>query len=106
MNNKIKKEVTGEILRKIEIKPNSNQRDLAHKLDISLGKINYCLKELKKRGLIKIKNFKNNPKKLNYKYLLTTKGVSYKSKMIFYFMRQKIKEYNDLKNEVKKIQDN
>ncbi|MGY9040743.1 MAG: MarR family EPS-associated transcriptional regulator, partial [Candidatus Pelagibacterales bacterium] len=66
------------------------------------GKLNYCLKELQKKGLIKIENFKKNPNKLNYLYLLTPKGISEKSEMTLNFMKRKMLEYNELKNELKK----
>ena len=46
-----------EILRKIEQNPNSSQRKLAEELGFSLGKLNYCLKALKNKGLVKIENF-------------------------------------------------
>ena len=81
--------------------PKTKQRDLAIQLGFSLGKLNYCIKALKKKGLIKIKNFKKNENKLNYVYLLTPKGISHKTKMAFFFMKQKIKEYEELKKEVK-----
>ena len=54
-----------ELLRKIQNNPNSSQRQLAKNLNFSLGKLNYCLKALKKKGLVKIDNFANNPNKLN-----------------------------------------
>ena len=57
------------LLRKIKEKPESSQRELASELNFSLGKLNYCLKALKKKGLVKIKNFKNNENKLNYIYI-------------------------------------
>lgn len=53
-------------LRKIKSKPNSSQRELAYELGFSLGKLNYCLKALKGKGLIKIKNFQKNPNKIGY----------------------------------------
>ena len=89
------------VLRKINSNPKTKQRDLANQLGFSLGKLNYCIKALKKKGLIKIKNFKKNENKLNYVYLLTPKGISHKTKMAFFFMKQKIKEYEELKKEVK-----
>jgi|TARA_B100001964_G_scaffold217791_1_gene258213 EPS-associated MarR family transcriptional regulator len=89
------------VLRKIQQKPESSQRELAEDLGFSLGKLNYCLKALKVKGLVKIKNFKKNPKKLNYIYILTPKGVSEKTKLTLNFMRRKIKEYDELKREVK-----
>ena len=70
-----------EILRKINKKPRSSQRELAQELGFSLGKLNYCLKELQKKGLIKIKNFKKNPNKINYLYVLTPEGLS-KTKLL------------------------
>jgi EPS-associated MarR family transcriptional regulator len=63
-----------EVLRKINIRSNITQRELANDLGFSLGKLNYCLRELKNKGLIKIENFKRNPNKINYIYILTPKG--------------------------------
>ena len=102
MNNYKSKNEEFELLRKIEVNSNSSQRNLAEQLGFSLGKLNYCLKALKKRGLVKIKNFKNNSEKSHYVYLLTPKGISYKSKMAYYFMKQKAKEFEELKKEVNK----
>ena len=61
------------VLRKIKSKPNYSQRELANELGFSLGKLNYCLKALKEKGLIKINNFQKNPNKLGYVYMLTQK---------------------------------
>jgi len=89
------------VLRKIQQKPESSQRELAEDLGFSLGKLNYCLKALKVKGLVKIKNFKKNPNKINYIYVLTPKGVSAKTKLTLNFMKRKMKEYDELKREVK-----
>ena len=91
------------LLRKIHKKPNANQRELASELNVSLGKLNYVLKELKKKGLVKINNFKNNPNKSGYLYLLTPKGISEKTKVTIKFMQRKMHEYEELKNELEKI---
>ena len=91
-----------ELLRKIEKKPNSTQRELAKELSFSLGKLNYCLKALKGKGLVKISNFKKNPNKLNYFYVLTPKGISEKTKLTINFMKRKMQEYDELKIELKK----
>jgi len=91
-----------EILRKIQKKPNSTQRELAEGLGFSLGKLNYCLKALKNKGLIKISNFKKNPNKINYFYVLTPKGISEKTKLTIDFMKRKMNEYDELKKELKK----
>ena len=89
------------VLRKIQQKPESSQRELAEDLGFSLGKLNYCLKALKVKGLVKIKNFKKNPNKINYIYVLTPKGVSEKTKLTLNFMKRKMREYDELKKEVK-----
>jgi len=89
-----------ELLRKIKSKPNSSQRELASDLGFSLGKLNYCLKALKEKGFIKIKNFQKNPNKIRYVYILTPKGISEKTKLTVNFMKRKIKEYDELKKEI------
>lgn len=89
-----------EILRKIKKNPHISQRLLAKELGFSLGKLNYCLKALKKKGILKIKNFTNNPNKINYIYLLTPKGIATKTKLTVEFMKRKAKEYDDLKKEI------
>ena len=90
------------LLRKIKNKPESTQRELAEELGFSLGKLNYCLNALKNKGLIKIRNFKKNPEKFNYIYVLTPKGISEKTKLTINFMKRKMKEYDELKKELKK----
>jgi EPS-associated MarR family transcriptional regulator len=90
------------LLRQIASDPNASQRKLANKLGFSLGKLNYCLKSLKMKGMIKIQNFKKNPKKMNYVYLLTPKGVSEKAKLTVNFMKLKMREYDQLKKEIEK----
>jgi len=90
------------VLRKINSKPKSTQRELAVELGFSLGKLNYCLKALKNKGLIKIKNFEKNPNKLNYIYVLTPRGISEKTKLTMNFMKRKMKEYDELKKEINK----
>ena len=88
------------LLRKISNKPKSSQRELAEELGFSLGKLNYCLKALKSKGLIKIRNFKKNPNKLNYIYILTPKGIAQKTKLTVNYMKLKMKEYDELKKEI------
>ena len=89
-----------EILRKIFKKPEVSQRQLATELGFSLGKLNYCLKELKHKGLVKIQNFKKNDKKINYLYVLTPQGISSKAKLTIIFMKRKMEEYDELKSEI------
>ena len=89
------------LLRKIKNKPESSQRELAEELGFSLGKLNYCLKALKNKGLVKINNFRQNPKKINYIYVLTPKGITQKTKLTLNFMKRKMKEFDELKEELK-----
>ena len=88
------------VLRKIVQKPDSSQRELASELGFSLGKLNYCLKELKKKGFIKIENFKKSKKKLNNLYMLTPSGFTMKKNLTLNFMKIKMKEYDELKKEI------
>ena len=101
MNNDDFNENQLNILRKINKNSEYTQRKMADDLGISLGKLNYCIKEIKKKGLIKIKNFKKNPNKLNYIYLLTPEGIAEKTKLTVNFMKRKMKEYDELKKELK-----
>ena len=96
-----KKEDQLGILRKVEKKPNSTQRELAKELGFSLGKFNYCIKALQQKGFIKIKNFKRNPKKINYLYVLTPQGIAEKTELTLNFIKRKIREYDELKKELK-----
>lgn len=105
MNNKKKKYSSVDefnLMRKLNKSPNLTQRELAVDLGFSLGKLNYCLKALQKKGLIKINNFKNNKNKINYLYILTPKGISAKAKLTINFMKQKMREYDELKSEIEK----
>ena len=94
------------ILRKIDKNPNLSQRDLSKLLGVSLGKLNFCLKSLKKKGIIKIKNFRENKNRFNpnsknsYFYLITPKGIALKTKLTINFMKKKMKEYDELKKEL------
>ena len=89
-----------QVLRKIGNKPKSSQRELAKELGFSLGKLNYCIKALQQKGLVKIENFKKNPNKLNYFYALTPEGIAAKTKLTINFMKKKMLEYDELKSEM------
>ena len=92
-----------QVLRKIDKSNNISQRKLAEELGFSLGKLNYCLKELKNKGFVKFKNFNNQKDKLTYlRYILTSKGISYRTKLTINFMKRKMKEYDELRKELKK----
>ena len=91
-----------EVLRKIKKKPESSQRQLAEELGFSLGKLNYCLKSLQKKGLVKLQNFQKKSNKINYlQYVITPKGIAERTKLTINFMKRKMKEYDELKKELK-----
>ncbi len=90
-----------EVLRKIQKKPNSSQRELAEQLGFSLGKLNYCMKALKSKGFVKINNFKKQKNKIKYvQYVLTPKGISERTRLTIDFMKKKMNEYDQLKKEL------
>ena len=92
-----------QLLKSLEQDANQTQRQLSEELGISLGKVNYCLKNLIQRGFVKIINFKDSKHKLQYLYLLTPKGVAEKTKLTIMFLKAKTKEYEVLKKEVEKL---
>ena len=92
-----------EVLRKIQKTPEFSQRELAVELGFSLGKLNYCLKALQKKGLVKLQNFQKKTNKISYlQYVITPKGISQRTKLTINFMKRKMKEYDELKQELKK----
>tara|TARA_Y100000294_G_C8513641_1_gene319848 strand:- start:744 stop:1058 length:315 start_codon:yes stop_codon:yes gene_type:complete len=92
-----------EVLRKIQKKPQTSQRKLAEEVGFSLGKLNYCLKALQKKGLVKLENFRKQSNKITYfQYIITPKGISERTKLTVGFMKRKMSEYDELKKELKK----
>ena len=93
----------------IHKQPDISQRELAKSAGISLGSMHYCLKALAEKGWVKAGNFKNNPDKSVYLYLLTPEGISQKSKLAIDFLRRKKLEYDQLKRDIdsltKELQD-
>ncbi len=91
------------ILKLLELNPEVNQRELAKALGISLGKANYCLKAIIEKGWVKVSNFKNNPDKKSYAYILTPRGLEEKSKVTLRFLKFKQNEYNSLQVELDEL---
>jgi len=89
------------VLRKIQKNPDSSQRKLAEELGFSLGKLNYVLKALQNKGLVKIRNFQKQKDKVNYiQHVLTPKGIVERTKLTINFMKRKKVEYDELRKEV------
>jgi EPS-associated MarR family transcriptional regulator len=93
------------VLKHIEQNPRITQRELASELGVSVGKANYCLKALIDKGWIKAKNFKNSNNKLAYVYKLTPNGIDEKARITVSFLKRKMQEYEDLKDEIEMLQD-
>jgi EPS-associated MarR family transcriptional regulator len=102
--NKIDPDVHFRVLHLLEEEPNLTQRELAERLGISLGGVNYCLKALIDIGHIKTGNFKKNPDKSVYLYLLTPQGIAQKASLTAGFLKRKLAEYHELKKEIESIQ--
>lgn len=102
--NSIDPDVRFRVLHLLEEKPELTQRELAKKLGISLGSVNYCLRALIDIGHIKADNFKKARNKSIYLYLLTPKGVAEKAELTAGFLKRKMAEYHALKKEIKSIQ--
>lgn len=91
------------LLKTLEENPSLSQRDLAKRLGISLGKVNFCLNALVAKGSLKINNFRNNENKLAYAYLLTPRGVEEKARITVGFLKHKMQEYEQLKKEIAEL---
>ena len=97
------KDIRLDLLRKIELNPEYTQRELSKEMDVSLGKVNYCIKKLTEKGLIKLTNFSRSSNKFGYAYLLTPSGIEEKSRLTFSFLKRKIVEYEILKKEINEL---
>lgn len=91
------------ILKLVETNPEISQRELALQLGISLGKVNYCIKALVEKGLVKATNFRNSSNKLAYMYLLTPHGIDEKAAITMRFLKAKMQEYELLQNEIEEL---
>lgn len=91
------------LLKTLENNPGLSQRDLAKRLGVSLGKINFCLNALIEKGCLKVNNFRNSDNKLAYAYLLTPQGVEEKARITVHFLKYKVQEYERLHAEIEEL---
>ena len=101
--NSISDELRYRLLHYLDEHPEASQRDLARELGISVGKVNYCLRALIGKGLLKVRNFRNSHNKSAYLYLLTKRGIEEKIDVTYEFLRVKIAEYDHLVKEIEKL---
>ena len=94
-----------DLLRHLQEKQDVSQRELAHKMGISLGKMNYILNALIKKGIIKVQNFRNNKNKLAYTYYLTPIGINEKAILTVKFFKRKLSEYDTIKKEIAELEE-
>lgn len=92
------------ILKLLEAAPHASQRRIANELGISLGRVNFCLKALIEKGLIKVNNFRGSTNKRAYLYLLTPRGIEDRATVTARFLRRKLDEYETLKRELEELQ--
>jgi EPS-associated MarR family transcriptional regulator len=98
-----KRDIHLDLLRNLESNPEHTQRELSREMAVSLGKVNYCIRKLTEKGLIKISNFKQNSNKMGYAYLLTPKGIEEKARLTISFLKRKSIEYEILKKEINEL---
>ena len=105
MNNraKIQEEARFKILRLLHDNPELTQRELGERVGISLGAVNYCLRALIERGLVKASNFSRSPNKLGYAYVLTPAGITEKAKLTRDFLQRKLDEFQILQQEIRDL---
>ena len=92
------------ILKMLEADPQASQRRIADELGISLGRVNYCLQALVRKGLVKVNNFRSSNHKRAYLYLLTPRGMEERARVTARFLRVKLDEYEILKRELEELQ--
>lgn len=100
---KIQEDIHFRIIRILQENPDLTQRELADKLGMSVGGLNYCLNALIDKGFIKMQNFQNSKNKFKYVYLLTPQGVAEKVALTSRFLKRKMEEYEALKNEIEAL---
>lgn len=93
-----------QLLRVLSQRPGAGQRELASSLGVSLGKANYVLRALIEKGLVKAENYRNSTKKLAYLYVLTPKGIATKAELTRAFLSRKLREYEELREEIERLQ--
>jgi EPS-associated MarR family transcriptional regulator len=100
----IQEDTNFRVLRILQENPDLTQRELAKKLGVSVGGLNYCLKALMDRGWVKMQNFQNSKNKFKYVYMLTPQGIAEKLALTSRFLHRKMNEYEALKVEIQSLE--
>jgi EPS-associated MarR family transcriptional regulator len=99
----IQEDTNFRVMRILQANPDLTQRELAEKLGVSVGGLNYCLKALMDKGWVKMQNFQNSKNKFKYVYLLTPQGIAEKVALTSRFLDRKMQEYESLKAEIESL---
>ena len=91
------------LLRQLTQEPAASQRSLAKRFDVSVGKVNYCLRSLMAKGWVKANNFRRSDNKLAYAYILTPAGIEEKARLTRSFLNTKVAEYQQLQREIEAL---
>lgn len=100
---KLQEDTYFRVMRLLQENPDLTQRELAQKLGVSVGGLNYCLKALMEKGLVKMQNFQQSKNKFGYVYVLTPRGMAEKAALTNRFLRRKMEEYDALKAEIEAL---
>lgn len=103
MNSPYEQEIRYRLLKILSQDSYLTQREMSKRIGISLGKVNYCLSEFTKKGIIKIQRFKDSESKIQYIYLLTPKGLEEKARLTLNFFRRKVREYEEIKKQIREL---
>ena len=103
MNSDYEQEIRYRLLKVLSQDANLSQRAMAKRMGISLGKVNYCLSELAKKGFIKVNRFKDSKNKFKYLYILTPRGIEAKAALTISFLKRKMAEYSEIKRQIKEL---
>ncbi len=103
MNHTYEQEIRYRLLKILTEEPKLGQRDMAKRMGISLGKVNYCVSELAAKGWIKITRLKSARKKIPYTYMLTPKGLEEKGMLTIKFLKRKVSEYEEIKKQIREL---
>jgi len=103
MNNAFDQEIRYRLLKILSENHHLTQREMAEKMGISLGKLNYCLSQLTKKGFIKVNRFKSSTAKKKYIYMLTPHGLEEKAKVTLRFLKRKVSEYEEIQRQIREL---
>ncbi|MFH2058482.1 MAG: MarR family EPS-associated transcriptional regulator [Pseudomonadota bacterium] len=105
MNTPLDNEIRLRLLNLLQEEPELTQREMNQKMGVSLGKVNFCISALTKKGMIKVERFKKTPNKSAYMYRLTPKGLEELARLTISFLKIRISEYDRIKREIKSLSD-